>query len=129
MLDLSDALRDALRCHPGVRVVVLFGSHARGDARPDSDVDLAVLGANVDRLGIAGALSAKTGLEIDVIDLADPTIPLLEELVRDGIVVYEATPGAGALWRSRVLAQLETDRPWYARMRDAWLTSVAAKGL
>src|SRR5438552_334681 len=41
--------------------VVLFGSHARGDARPDSDVDLLVIeeepfGPSHDRLDDAGRL-------------------------------------------------------------------------
>jgi predicted nucleotidyltransferase len=31
------------RFGPRVRAVVLFGSHARGEARPDSDVDVLVL--------------------------------------------------------------------------------------
>lgn len=53
----------------------------------------------------------------------------LQKLLRDGIVVHEGTPGAGATWRSRTLAMLETDGPWYARMRDAWLLRVREKGL
>jgi hypothetical protein len=47
----------------------------------------------------------------------------------DGVVVYERTPGAGALFRSRTLAMLETDGPWYRRMRDAFLKRVANKGI
>ena len=60
--------------------------------------------------------------------LEDATIPLVERLVRDGIVVHEGYPGAGALWRSRTLATLETDRPWLARMSDAWLARVKDHG-
>jgi hypothetical protein len=56
------------------------------------------------------------------------SIPLLEALIADGIVVHESRPGAGAFWRSRVLAQLETDRPWYRRQRDAWIQRVADTG-
>jgi hypothetical protein len=61
--------------------------------------------------------------------LEDAGIPLLQRLLRDGIVVHEGTRGAGATWRSRTLTLLETDRPWYARMRDAWLARVREKGL
>lgn len=39
---LSGLLED-LRQDPDVRAVFLFGSHARGDGRPDSDVDLLVV--------------------------------------------------------------------------------------
>ena len=126
---VRDALRRALAGRPGVRLALLFGSHARGAAREDSDVDVAVLGAGVDRLALGAAVGAAIGRVVDVVDLADPSIVLLEELVRDAIVVHEASPGAGALWRSRVLAQLEIDRPWFARMRDAWLARVAEKGI
>ena len=127
--EILAALRTALAAHAGVQLALLFGSRARGAAGPDSDVDVAVLGRAVDRLGLAASLSRAVGHEVDVIDLADPGVPLLEALVRDGIVVREATPGAGALWRARALAQLETDRPWYARMRDSWLARVAREGL
>ena len=35
---------DELAADPAVRGIVLIGSHARGNARPDSDVDLVVFG-------------------------------------------------------------------------------------
>jgi predicted nucleotidyltransferase len=122
-------LAHALANWPRVRLAILFGSHARGTAVPGSDLDVAVNAPGVDGLALAAALGRALGCEVDVVSLDDPGVPLLEELVREGVVVHEATPGAGALWRSRVLAQLETDRPWYARMRDAWLSRVASEGL
>ena len=78
---------------------------------------------------IAAQLSAALGVEVDLVVLGDAGVPLLDEIVRDGVVAYEATPYAAARWRTRALIDLETDRPWYARMRDAWLASVAAQGL
>jgi predicted nucleotidyltransferase len=36
-------VRDVLARHPGVREAVLFGSRAKGTAKPSSDVDLALL--------------------------------------------------------------------------------------
>lgn len=112
-----------------VRVALLFGSRARATARPDSDVDLAVEAPDVDLLTLGAELGAALDLEVDVVELADASIPLLEHVVRDGIVVHEGRRGAGAMWRSRTLATLETDRPWYHRMRDAWLARVAREGI
>jgi hypothetical protein len=80
-------------------------------------------------LVLKAALAAALGREADLVSLEDATIPLLEHLVRDGIVVHEGYPGAGALWRSRILATLETDRPWFERMSGAWLARVAERGV
>ena len=40
---IAEAARDTLRAHPTVRRAVLFGSRARGDHRPDSDWDIALI--------------------------------------------------------------------------------------
>lgn len=48
--------------------IILFGSHARGDARPDSDVDLMVI------MPVQGSKRQKA-TEIDMA-LADRTVPL-----------------------------------------------------
>lgn len=104
-----------------MRVAVLFGSVAEERDHEGSDVDLAVLAPGVDLLELGLRLRAELGREVDVVDLSRATIPLMEELVAHGVVVHESEPGAAALWRSRTLATLETDRPWFARMRDAFL--------
>ena len=80
-------------------------------------------------LATATLLSSALGREVQVVKLDDPGVPLLEEIVRDGIIVFEANAGRGARWRSRVLSELETDRPWFRRMSKAWLDRVADKGL
>ncbi len=125
---ISDALRRALAGRADVRVAVLFGSQARGTARPDSDVDVAVDAPGADVLGLGAMLACALGREVDVVLLEEATIPLVERIVRDGIVVHEGRPGAGALWRSRTLATLETDFPWLSRMNDAWLARVKDHG-
>jgi uncharacterized protein len=126
---ISASLRSALAGRADVRVAVLFGSQARGTAREDSDVDVAVDAPEADLLALGATLAAAVGREVDVVALEDATIPLLEHLVRDGAVVHEGHPGDGALWRSRALASLETDRPWFSRMCEAWLTRVKDRGL
>ena len=112
----------------GLQVALLFGSVARGRARPDSDVDLAVFG-DVDPLALSGALSTVLCREVDVVRIEGAPIPLLDSIVREGHVAFERTPGAAATLRSRLLASLEVDRPWYGRMQRAFLARVAERGI
>ena len=124
----ADIIRQVLSGRAGVRVAILFGSAARGTSRPDSDVDLALDAPLVDLLALRAERAHALVREVDLVALEDATIPLLEHLVRDGVVVHEGHAGAGALWRSQTLATLETDRPWFARMSGAWLARVAERG-
>ena len=121
-------LRRALASAGDIRLAILFGSRARGTDRPDSDIDIAIDAPGVDPLDLAAKLGLDLHAEVDVISLDDPGVPLLEALIRDGIVVHEGHKGAGARWRSHALASLETDRPWYARMQEAWIKAVAERG-
>jgi predicted nucleotidyltransferase len=129
LAELQTRIRQHLAGRTDVRVAMLFGSRARGTARPDSDVDLAVEAPGVDLLTLGAELGGVLELEVDVVDVEDASIPLLEHVVRDGLIVHEGRRSAGGLWRSRTLATLETDRPWYDRMCEAWLARVAREGL
>jgi len=83
-----------LRARGDAALALLFGSRARGNASETSDVDVALLAPSADLLEIGARLSQASGLEVDVISLADPGVPLLDELLRDAVVLYEARPGA-----------------------------------
>jgi len=126
---IASEIRRALQGRSDVRIAVLFGSEARGTANDDSDVDIAVEAPDVHLLDLRAHLVESLDREVDLLDLRDASIPMLERIVREGVVVHEAFVGAGALWRSRALAMLETDRPWYARMRDAWIIQVRDHGV
>jgi predicted nucleotidyltransferase len=127
--EVLDAVKRVLMTRDDVDLGVLFGSTARGSATPSSDVDLAVLGRHADPIAISAALARELGRDVQVVRLEDASIPLLESVVDEGIVAYERTRGISAAWRSRTLMDLEIDRPWYARQRDAWLRRVAEPGL
>jgi predicted nucleotidyltransferase len=120
-----EALRGALRGRRDVRVALLFGSRARGRARPGSDADVAVEGRDLNLLALAADLSEAAGVEVDVVDLGRAGYPLLNAVLRDGVLLHEGERGAAASWRTRAILQTETDRPWFERMRDAYLKRLA----
>lgn len=109
-------------------MLLVFGSVARGTASARSDLDVAFVG-DVDPLELAGRISLVAGREVDVVDASRAPIPLLDAIVRDGVAVFERSPGLEATFRSRALITLETDRPWYDRMQKAWLKRVAERGI
>lgn len=99
----TDAIIEVLDDAP-VTVAVLYGSHARGDATADSDVDLAVLfddslGSTETtraRLTLIERLTAALGTDaVDVVPLSRTHATLRREIYDDGIVLYgspEAIP-------------------------------------
>lgn len=78
---------------PEVDRAILFGSRARGDAGPRSDVDLALSCPSASRarwLEISEAVQdAETLLFIDVVRLEDAPASLRREIVRSGKVIFE----------------------------------------
>ena len=121
-------LRGALTHRTDVQLALLFGSFARGREGPDSDVDVAVLGRDVDLLALAADLGAAIRREVDVVDLSQAGYPLLQAILRDGMALHQGEPGAAARWRTRAILETETDRPWFERMRDAYLKRLAEGG-
>lgn len=123
-----ESLKAALSGRKDVRLALLFGSRARDRARPGSDADVAVLGEGLDLLRLAADLSRAANVEVDVVSLKDPGYPLLNAILRDGLLLHEGERGAAATWRSKAWLQAETDRPWFERMRDAYLRRLARDG-
>lgn len=68
----------------GAREVYLFGSHARGDATPGSDLDLAVRGMPPERFYRAvGQTCCALSIPVDIVDLDDSS-PALDYLKEHG---------------------------------------------
>ena len=75
----------------GAKRVVLFGSTARGDERPGSDVDLACEGLPPGRFFEAwGELLLFTGREVDLVDLSVVKEPLRRCIEEEAGLLYEA---------------------------------------
>ena len=92
---ILDRLRECAGALAAVQLAVLFGSTARGQRRPESDVDVGVLldpGTPAIRLHAQAALGRAAGRDVHVIYL-DEAPPLLRfEIARDGVVLVERTP-------------------------------------
>ena len=78
-------------CDRGATRVVLFGSRARGDELPRSDIDLAVSGClDFDEFAEDVQERLWSLLQVDVVNLDDcVSQALLEDIQRDGKVLYE----------------------------------------
>lgn len=95
--------------HPGLRVLLLFGSRARGDAHEHSDWDfgyLAAPGFDVSAL-LAGLVEALGSDRVDLVDLERAGGLLRFRAACDGVSIHEAE--AGATDRFRV----EAARFWH----------------
>ena len=74
----------------GLTKVILFGSRARGDNKPRSDIDLAVEGGDVLNFRFEIEDEAPTLLEFDIVDLSQKLNEnFLAEIERDGVILYE----------------------------------------
>jgi uncharacterized protein len=89
--------------HPEIAVAYVFGSVARGEARPDSDLDIGVVYQRFDRSGalhtriapdLAHALGRQLGIEaVDVVDLEAQGPLFCHHVLLEGRLVYEADAG------------------------------------
>jgi len=119
---LDDAIRDALRSVAGIALVAVFGSRARGDERPDSDLDVAILPSEPATrprwrlLGeVASALVHLSGGRVDVVFLDEAPELLRQRIMEHGRLVTCDDPATWALWRIRTMRE-HGDREWARRV-------------
>ena len=89
---IQDAITPVLKQH-GVRKAVLFGSHAKGVAKENSDVDLLVDSGlkGWDFTGLIEDLFVSLNKPVDIIDVAHvgKGSKIEREIQTTGVVVYE----------------------------------------
>lgn len=109
-----DFLRTLMDQQELVVFAYLFGSHARGDSSPLSDLDIAayfrggsILAWHEGRIGLYLALSRGLGInDIDIVVLNTASnLIVLDAIIRSGIILVDREPDERANFELRVLHQ------------------------
>ena len=118
-----------------VAFAYLFGSHATGRARDDSDVDVAVYLQPDDpserlsqTLDLGGRIAAASGLpRVEVVVMNGAPLPLLGSILRERIVVYSRDEPARVTFESE-MRSVTMDFEIHARRLDRELLARTADG-
>lgn len=90
--EIRDIVREVARRY-GVERVYLFGSYARGEAKPGSDIDLRIdRGKMRDLFELAGFsqdLQDRFNLKVDVLTTASLSEDFLNRIKKEEILLYE----------------------------------------
>jgi hypothetical protein len=113
---MHEAIRTVVEREPAFAYALVFGSRARGTARPDSDLDIAIgTSAPFDhrRLGdLIGALESATGCVVDLVVLDDAAPALAWRAFKDGIVVFERDRRALVQRKARAILEYLDFKPF-----------------
>lgn len=124
----DEHLRAVLAAFPHIELALLFGSVARSDESPQSDLDIAV-GARralsaAQKIALIEALAERTGRPIDLVDLRTVGEPLLGQILRHGRRLLGSDKAYGQLISRHLFDQADFV-PYHARIlaerRAAWI--------
>jgi predicted nucleotidyltransferase len=128
---IDDQLRDVLSRFDFVQLAILFGSVASGRARPDSDLDLAILAERPigvqEKITIIEALAEKFGRPIDLVDLYPAPEPLLGQVLRHGRRIIGSDEAFGRLLYRHLIAQADFMPIKNRILQERYIASIAVK--
>ena len=125
--ELIARLERALGAHGDVIVAYLFGSAARGELRPSSDVDVAVLvpaaGPTLSslRLSLQADLQEAAHRPVDLVILNQASPDLIHRVLRDGILLVERDRSARIRFEVGARNEYFDVLPFLTRYREAVL--------
>jgi predicted nucleotidyltransferase len=118
---ILQALRGVIDAEPAIRVAYLFGSCARGDFGPTSDVDVALLGDQRIDLTELAAIGARIGTvvdrPVDVVDLRSAPPLLCRQVVAEGEVLTVRDPLLRFDFEQEAVRRCEDTRPLRAQQQ------------
>ena len=110
----------------GVAAAWLFGSVARGTARPDSDVDVAILtegspsrGLDGLHLDMEGEIERTLGLPTNLVVLNRAPVDLAHRVLRDGMLLCEPDRSARIRFEVRARNEYWDLLPYLEEYREA----------
>lgn len=106
---LIEKIRAALNARPEpLAAAWVFGSRGRGTARPNSDLDLALLyTGEIPRtllalpLDLKDAMERATNAKVDIVIVNNAEADLVHRVLRDGVLVLEREPAARVAFEVR----------------------------
>jgi uncharacterized protein len=126
---IDQRIRHVMARHPSVVMAILFGSTAKGYARNDSDLDIAVSTSTPltpqAHIALIEDLALAFGRPVDLIDLDQTHSPLLHQVLTQGrkVLCHDRTRYAELLLR--MLYEEADYMPYYRRIlsdrRRAWI--------
>ena len=127
-MDLNNRIRQILSRQGDIRLVILFGSLAAGDATPQSDLDLAVLMriplSTETKMTLIGELSQAIGRPVDLIDLRVAGEPLLGQILKHGVRLFGSDTDYAELLKRHLFEEADF-MPYRRRIladrRQAWI--------
>lgn len=107
---LFDAARDAvLAAIPEVWAIYVYGSFARGEDWPDSDLDIAVLLPPEQRipdvLELIGEISKRAHRDVDLVDLRHAGDVLRHEVLESGRTLFESDSDKVLAWEASAMTR------------------------
>jgi predicted nucleotidyltransferase len=119
-----DAIAAVFKRYPGVLAVYLFGSQAAGQARAESDIDLAVVPRDASvrtrRLEMLTDLAREGFSSVDLVFLDVKDIVLRYEAVRQNRVIYQAEDFDRGSYYSKIVRMYLDFLPYLEVQREAY---------
>jgi predicted nucleotidyltransferase len=112
---ILNTARDALlAAFPNVWAIYAYGSFARGDQLPQSDIDLALLlppdEKIDDLLSIISDVSTRVHREVDLVDLRKVNDVLRREVLAEGQTLYVSQPDRVLEWEGTAISRYQRYR-------------------
>lgn len=124
-------IRAVLGEGPRLRLAVLFGSFSRGVARPDSDVDVAILPADPDlplaeELALQVALERACGRSVDLVRIDRASTLLRFRAAREGLLLAADPPAEHVRFLRTAAAEYSDFAPALAVAAERFRQRLAA---